>query len=290
MSLSVPESPADDTSDRQLQFAENLFKEGDYYRAITEYKRFMFYFPGDARLEKASFRIGESYYRAKRWTEAIDAFTEFITRYPKSSMVNDALWLKGLSEKKSKHYDDALSTFVLLANRDTGDWRSKAFYESALLYIDREEWGKAKDAFVRIPGDSYLFPSAKLIASGLERMSDLPLKSPAVAGGLAAVLPGAGHLYVERPRDALVAFLLNGTFIIAAVELFRHDEYVAGGIVTFFEVGWYTGNIYSAVNSAHKYNKNVQDEFIRQMREKNEISIGKREATRLSYSMYNISF
>jgi hypothetical protein len=35
----------------------------------------------------------------------------------------------------------------------------------------------------------------------------------------------------------------------------QHDNYVVGGILTFFELGWYSGNIYSAVASAHKYNK-----------------------------------
>jgi hypothetical protein len=73
-----------------------------------------------------------------------------------------------------------------------------------------------------------------------------------MAGILAAVLPGAGHLYTDRPGDALVAFLLNGAFIWAAVELFRHENYV-------------TGNIYDAVNSAYEYNKSDKDNLIRQM-------------------------
>jgi hypothetical protein len=94
-----------------------------------------------------------------------------------------------------------------------------------------------------------------------------------VAGTLAAILPGSGHLYTERPRDALVAFLLNGAFILAAVELFNDDEYVTGGIVTFFELGWYSGNIYSAVNCAHKYNKRMKKDFIQGLRDRTSVSI-----------------
>lgn len=31
-----------------------------------------------------------------------------------------------------------------------------------------------------------------------------------------------------------------------------------GGILLFFEAGWYGGNIYNAVNNAHKYNRRQQ--------------------------------
>ena len=120
-------------------------------------------------------------------------------------------------------------------------------------------------------------------------MDGLPRKSPALAGTLAAVLPGAGHLYAERPRDALVSFLLNGSFIWAAVELFRNNNNVAGGIVAFFELGWYGGNIYSAVSSAHKYNKRIEDEYLQGLKDKSGISLY-RDRTRSNYIMYSMMF
>jgi hypothetical protein len=78
---------------------------------------------------------------------------------------------------------------------------------------------------------------------------------------MAGILPGLGHVYVSRYKDALVAFLLNGLFIWATIESFHQDHNVLGGILAFFEVGWYTGNIYSAVNVTHKWNKKVRDDF-----------------------------
>ena len=67
-------------SARQFSFAEALLAEGDYYRAITEFKRFVFFFPKDVLVEKSTFRIAESYYQAKRWSEAVDAFSAFSTK------------------------------------------------------------------------------------------------------------------------------------------------------------------------------------------------------------------
>jgi TolA-binding protein len=48
----------------QFAFAEDRFNEGDYYRAITEYKRFIFFYPQDKLAEKSTFRIAESYFGA----------------------------------------------------------------------------------------------------------------------------------------------------------------------------------------------------------------------------------
>jgi tetratricopeptide (TPR) repeat protein len=222
----------EDNIQRQFEYAESLFEEGDFYRAITEYKRFIFFFPKEEeKAEKCYFMIGKSYFKAKKWVEAIDALKVFTVKFPRSFMLNDALYI----------------------------------YQRALVLVDMEDWKGAGETFLKIPEESVLSPAARTFSSELENIDNLPRKSPATAGTLAAIMPGAGHLYTERPRDALVAFLLNGAFIWAAVELFNDENYVAGGVVTFFELGWYSGNIYSAVSSAHKYNKRVKEKFLKNL-------------------------
>jgi hypothetical protein len=66
--------------------------------------------------------------------------------------------------------------------------------------------------------ESKLYPRAERWAQGLDRIEEIPQKSPATAGLLAAVLPGSGHLYIERYRDAGIAFVLNAAFIWGMVE------------------------------------------------------------------------
>src|SRR5687767_7733329 len=48
-------------ADQVLAFADALFNEGDYYRAITEYKRFLFLVPADARAGRVQLQVGRSY-------------------------------------------------------------------------------------------------------------------------------------------------------------------------------------------------------------------------------------
>ena len=279
-----------DSADRQFSFAEALFAEGDYYRAISEYKRFAFFFPDNKLVEKCAYRIGESYYNAKRWQEALQTFTSFIMKYPGSPMVPGAMYHKGMSEKQLKRYTDALSTFHELNKSKSHEFTDKALYQSAIVLMEMEEWQQARQTFAIVPKDSPLAKSASIIASEIMHMDDLPKKSPATAGTLAAMLPGAGHLYTERPRDALVAFLLNGAFILGAIELFHHDNYIAGGIVTFFEIGWYTGNIYSAVGSAHKYNKRTREDFIEHLKEISNLSLQHDSGTSSNYLMFSFKF
>ena len=62
-----------------------------------------------------------------------------------------------------------------------------------------------------------------------------------------------------------MALLLNGLTLWAAVEALDEDMDVLGGALLFLELGWYTGTIYSAVNSAHKRNKKVREDFRRDL-------------------------
>jgi outer membrane protein assembly factor BamD (BamD/ComL family)/TM2 domain-containing membrane protein YozV len=275
--------------DKLFGFAESLFAEGDYYRAITEYKRFNYLYPVDILVEKADFRIGECYFKAGRRSEAIDSFNVFIRQYPAGALRPDALYLKGQAEKEQKRYTDALTTFDELIRTGDANYRDRALYAQALVLLAQQDWQRAREIFGSLPQESPLYPSAIIYSDGLGRMDGLPRKSPALAGTLAAVLPGAGHLYAERPRDGLVSFLLNGSFIWAAVELFRNNNNVAGGIVAFFELGWYGGNIYSAVGSAHKYNQRIEDEFLQGLKEKSGISLY-RDQSGSNYVMYSMMF
>lgn len=82
-------------------------------------------------------------------------------------------------------------------------------------------------------------------------------KSPAKAGWLNAMLPGAGYYYVGQKETALTSFLLNALFIAASYEFFHHGQPAAGFITLGFEAGWYIGGIRGAKDAAVHYNSNI---------------------------------
>jgi len=75
-------------------------------------------------------------------------------------------------------------------------------------------------------------------------------------------VPGLGHVYTERYKDGLVAFLLNGLFIWARSRLSTKTRKCSERFWGLSSWAFYTGTIYSAVNSAHKYNRKLKDDFL----------------------------
>ena len=183
--------------------------------------------------------------------------------------------LSGLSLKEKKDFSRARDSFRKVrevALREA--LAAEAQWQIALTYLQEEKWKEAAVEFRQIDRNSKIYPKGEHWANSLDRIDEIPQKSPATAGVLAAFLPGAGHLYCGRYRDATVAFLLNGAFIWGMVEAFEHKNYVVGGILTFFELGWYSGNIYSAVASAHKVNRKKKQEYLEYIEKESHLSLG----------------
>jgi hypothetical protein len=82
----------------------------------------------------------------------------------------------------------------------------EAQWQSAVSYLQEERWKEAAAEFRKVDRENKLYPRAERWAQGMDQVEEIPQKSPATAGVLAAVLPGAGHLYDERYRDAGIAF------------------------------------------------------------------------------------
>ncbi len=247
----------------QMDLGDRFFQEGDYYRAITEYKRFLFLFPQSARAPEAALDIIKSYFQGKRWDDAVRSAEEFERTFPSSSFLPEAVLLKGIAfEEKGDYARARLFLGRVQEMLPRSPLADEAQWQIALTYMKEEDWKEAARAFRELKPESKLYPRGEYLASGLDHIDTLPRKSPAAAGVLAGLLPGAGHAYVGRYRDAAVAFVLNGVFIWGIVESFQNGNYAVGGLLTFFELGWYGGNIYSAVSSAYKYNRKTQRDYL----------------------------
>ncbi|MDD4737561.1 MAG: hypothetical protein PHP44_15790 [Kiritimatiellae bacterium] len=61
-------------ADEVLGFADHLFEQTDYYRAITEYERYLFFMPESPRAPWVRYRIAESYLRGEQYEEAMLRF------------------------------------------------------------------------------------------------------------------------------------------------------------------------------------------------------------------------
>jgi len=271
------EAPAGEDAGKRL-LADEFFKEGDYFRAITEYRREEF-LSADV-LHKAALwrRIGESYLKAKRYNEAIKVF-EKLTDGSVPSEVRDTAryWIaltyyeSGILPQAEKHL--SLCREDLDCSRSVGLDRL-TLAEAAFLFED-EKWDESHQALVdfddRYPGTKFK-ESAGSIREQVQVGKDLPTKSPVLAGILSAIIPGAGQLYGERYRDGGKAFLLvgalggltGGLFYIESKDL--NTSWVLPSLVAVVTAVFYGSNIYGAANGARMTNLMTRSRFFHETR------------------------
>ena len=253
-------------ADKQMALAESLFNAGDFAAAIVEYRRLVHFFPQDARVDMAMYRIGQSYLKDKRYAKAIDAFFALIDRFPQSPWTVPGYMGIAACHLQSNAPALAVATLeTLIAATDDPDVVDEANYRIGWIYLEMADWGGAKACFDRVRPEKRASYRLRQLSLDLEKASSIPKKDP-TAAGLLALIPGAGHAYCGRYQDAFVALVVNAALIAAAVESFDNDLPVLGGVITAVELGFYTGSIFSAVGSAHKYNRAREREFIENLK------------------------
>lgn len=245
------------------QFSADLFAAGEYYRAITEARRYLSLFPKGARSEAMALSIGDAYLMSHEWTEATAAYDEFLARFPSSPLAGTAMFHKAIALLKLGNTAEAERLFGLQRSGAGQDKKGEAARWEILLLIRQNRFDEAEKRL----RDRMLRPEIEADAGRIERLIEekkgVRYKSPETAGALSALLPGSGQFYTGRYRDGVYSFLLNSLFIFAAYKAYESDNHGLGAILTLIEIGWYTGGIYGALGGAHKHNRQLDEEHFR---------------------------
>lgn len=254
-----------------VEYALFLEQNGDFARAATEYGRYLFFskqYP-DRKYpehEQVMYRYALSLQQAGEDERALRAYSDFGATYQDSTLISDALYQTGEIFQKSGDNLKARSRFAGVS-RYAPDSELAGFADLKLAWMDIESkntQGAAQHLQKIEQGEAA--QRAQLILESLPGLGELPEKDPLTAGVMSALLPGAGHAYVGREKDALFAFLSNGLMIGATVESFDNDIPSLGIVLGMIELGWYTGTIHSSVNLAHKYNREQRERYLDSVR------------------------
>ena len=261
------------SSDKQFNYAQNLFSAKDYLTAVNEYKRFIYFFPKDKRVELAMYQIGMSHYLGGHYQEAVSAFKKLTEQYFETEYSIKSYYKISEAYINLKAFDQALidlNNLVTITHDE--DVRDEAYYRIGWIYIETASWDEARRYFSKISAkNSYKYKLERLAAE-LDKEKVIPKKDPKLAGIL-SIVPGAGYLYCERYQDALISFLLNGGLIYAAYESFDKGHDGLGGLLTFVGFGFYAGNIYGSVTSAHKFNRKETGQFIYKLKKNTRVNL-----------------
>jgi TolA-binding protein len=257
-----------DTPGTQLyNFGLHLYRLGDYYRAVTEFKRFSLLFPEHQRYAAAQILLGLALQGDKLYDDAFSHFEAVQQRTPEMDVSRVAAFKLGELRFQQEQYRQAIDHFQrFLRLYPDGPLASRTTYLLGLAVVLTGQPEDAQRVLTSLPASDPLSTQALALSQALHTTPALPLKSPRTAGILAGMLPGAGHLYIGKPVQAISAFLLNGLFIAGAVYAFQENLPAVGGILLYFETGWYLGNIKSAADGARAFNQQQQQAWDNQFK------------------------
>jgi TolA-binding protein/TM2 domain-containing membrane protein YozV len=266
---------AAERADLLWDFAGHLYQEQDFYRALSEYQRFLFLFPTDSRVPEAELQIGRCYRQDGKFQKAFRHLIRLHNRRAEEPAGREALLEMVKIREEQGRYPEAIYWTKQFIERYPDYAEIDAVYlHLAWLQIDSGKYKEAITTLGMLQSESTHYPGARSLRQALEQRPETGKKSPVVAGTLSAVLPGSGHLYAGRPGQAASSFLLNALFIAGAVLAFQNDSPVLGGILVFFELGWYQGGIRSAVQAARQENEKQERKYRRELKQRYRLSLG----------------
>jgi tetratricopeptide (TPR) repeat protein len=259
----VPEAPprvpppAGDARDVR-RFTDRLLEDGDFYRAIGEYKRYLFLAPDAPDRTGARLAIGRAYLAGDRAADAAAWFDTLAAAESDPAIAAAWRYQAGLARLADEDFPAAADDLEAAAAGLPG-YRGRALTLRgfALVASDRDEEAVATLRLAaREPDAGTLAPE---LADELARRDELVAhRSPALAGVLSAIVPGAGHAYVGDVGLGLTALAWNGLFAWGLYQTVDARLWGLTAVVGVFEALFYGGAITGSVAAAHKFNRDAR--------------------------------
>jgi hypothetical protein len=219
------------------QFADYLYCQKDYLRAINEYAEI----PGLVSNDTIRFKIGLGYLKMGKYDSASVNFSE----------VGDNFYF--INEAKTEFYK---SQFLLgnydILNLSTDNYLSvKQLNTFAYLFDQKDLLSK----------DILLSPfegnNKNMVSDFYDRKLNPPYKSELTSVILSTIIPGAGKIYTQEYSDGIIAFLVTSLMGYISYTDFKADHKFRGWLFAGLTAFFYGGNIYGSAASAQIYNAQV---------------------------------
>jgi len=249
--------------ERIYKFANILFESQEFYRAITEYMRFIEYFSDDYRVNNAYVKIAESYFYGEKYMEAISWSERMLQGTMEPESLAKTRIVAGDSYFKLGNYESAMKNYLAVLELDDIDrhYLDLSHIKLGLCLLYEENWRDASAEFAKVNANSSYFEKAQLFSKNALQGGDLKRKSPS-ATGLLSVVPGLGYIYTGNYQTGIASFVVNSLLLWGTYDSFRKGNKGAGFVLGFFGFGFYSGNIYGSINSAAKYNERQKTDFL----------------------------
>jgi TM2 domain-containing membrane protein YozV len=231
-------------------FADYLFCEGDYLRAVEEYTLVKNIFCNDT----INFKITLGYSKLSLHNQVFESYLN--ENYFTFREDAQKLYLKNsfLVDSSIFHIDLSNNSFPFEMDLAVTDY----FLKLRSFYFIETRSNKLSTEELLIPFDG---PQRKEVKLFIDLSVNPNYKSPALAGILSAVIPGSGKMYVGEWGDGITGLLITGLFAFLAYDNFKADHTTRAWIFTGIGAFFYVGNIYGSIASAQIFNAKIDFDF-----------------------------
>lgn len=256
----------------RLKFADYLFEENDFYRAISVYKEIMFYSEDDKIKNRCLLQIARSYHFSNRYETSIRYFDKLLNMHNLSDWYTSLVYRYMGLNYYSLHVLSTAENYLKRASLNDTTGYSKLYL--ALIEAEKNEWKKSSEIYRQVYLD---FPDSRIGMHSLDLSEkvlkgiNIPQKSTALATILSTMIPGSGQIYTKHLYDGLQAFFLVGSFSFASYLAYRYDEEMNTNYVsTYLSIAitsiFHLANIIGAKRTAQYYNLQQKKNFLDQIR------------------------
>lgn len=243
--------------DATLGFAQSLHAEGEYYRAITEYKRVLYLVPPESLTirETAILGVGGALFSGSEYAESAEWLRTHIADLREGDNRTN-----GMRLMYRAFLADGAGSRLLEVSQGLGDSTTETIFYQGLAYARIRRWHEAATVFRGLSQDEKYGPTASVFTMLAQEGEQASWKKPGVAAAL-GVFPGMGYWYAGHRQTAIASLLVNGLFAGATIQAFKNDQDILGGFLSVFTVSWYAGNIYGSASAARRYNEHLQEKL-----------------------------
>jgi hypothetical protein len=252
--------------EKQFNYAKSLFDSEDYFDAVTEFKRLMFFDEkGDYRIRSEYF-TGLSYKKGGFYSEAINYFAASEMKLSDP----DSLFLIKTETIKSNILRRTIPRAFQLIDELSGKYPDP----------DKTKEINTLRAFAYVFSDQWLNAAEYFRLSGYPELADLAIKtneekySVTKAKILSALIPGAGQIYTGNYLNGIMSFALNAATVYLSINSFIEDR-VFDGVITanFLWLRFYSGGISNAGKFAEENNILINNKALKYLQDNAAVGI-----------------
>lgn len=240
----------------QFNYASSLFKNGQYYDAITEYKRLIFFDSTKSFSFIGNYNIGKCYKAGAKLDDAIKYFSKaeinaakIEEKYQAKIEIVKCNILRRTTERALQILDEIENYPEFKEKKDSINyWRGWTF-------IFKDDWEKAYYYFNKFQRDHELkFLSEQVIKDKY---------SVTFAKVISYILPGAGQIYTGNILSGLMSLGYNILFGYLTAKSFSEDRIFDGVVIgSLLWLRFYRGNIQNAENFAIEKNMAISNKAL----------------------------